>query len=220
MISLFTPIERPFRHRLRGLAGMSTIVCSESKAVSPPAAPALASYFLAPQEVTKKRCRATPPILRLLTQPSARCPAFLATNGRFRTRSLAVAQTCGTGLLRSRLRYSAASTAEGGRVKSVSRSYFHLALRGHPICLEGVEKRRAGRKKARRMSERPKGASSARPARTEHRRGPGAAGRRRGMSGFAYFCRVKSRSHQPAKPAAKRLLTCRTAPSNTIGEKP
>ena len=34
-----------------------------------------------------------------------------------------------------------------------------------PICLDGAEKRRAGRKKTHRMSERPKGASSARPAR-------------------------------------------------------
>src|SRR6056297_2948863 len=47
--------------------------------------------------------------------------------------------------------------------------------RRRPICLDGAEKRRAGRKKTRRMSERPKGASSASPARTEHRRGPGAA---------------------------------------------
>ena len=32
---------------------------TREETVSPPAAPALASYFLAPQEVTKKRCRAT-----------------------------------------------------------------------------------------------------------------------------------------------------------------
>src|SRR6056297_121243 len=33
------------------------------------------------------------------------------------------------------------------------------------------------------------------------------AGRLRGMSGFAYFCRNKSRSRKPAQPTAKRLLT-------------
>jgi len=32
------------------------------------------------------------------------------------------------------------------------------------------------------------------------------AGRLRGMSGFAYFCRLKSRSRKPAQPAAKRPL--------------
>src|SRR6056297_2216833 len=83
----------------------------KSNSVSPPALLADASYFLAPQEVTKKRCRATPPVLRLLAQPPARCPAFLATNGQFRTRFIRCAlyaQTCGTGMPRPWLRYSAA----------------------------------------------------------------------------------------------------------------
>src|SRR6056297_1781357 len=43
---------------------LARIALRKSKAVSLPASPALASYFLAPQEVTKKRCRATPPALR------------------------------------------------------------------------------------------------------------------------------------------------------------
>src|SRR6056297_3399662 len=58
---------------------------SRSLQPNPPSA-ADASYFLGPQEVTKKRCRATSHVLRLLAQPPVRCPAFLATNGRFRTR--------------------------------------------------------------------------------------------------------------------------------------
>src|SRR6056297_4159544 len=130
----------------------------KSNSVSPPALLADASYFLAPQEVTKKRCRATPPVLRLLAQPPARCPAFLAANGRFRTRSLrslrhAEPETSvrGCDTRRRRRRGAVASSTV------VFFDYRHLQLRGHPICLDGAEKRRAGRKKTRRMSERPQG---------------------------------------------------------------
>src|SRR6056297_2831620 len=110
------------------LQSCSKVPGGNSKAVSPPAAPALASDFLAPQEVTKKRCRATPPVLR----PGS-------------------------------LRFSPGPS-----------------IAGNPAQF---------------------------------------AGRLRGMSGFAYFFRHKSRSHQPAQPAAKPPLILLTPVRNQSGKK-
>ena len=106
--------------------------------------------------------------------PAARFPAFLAANGRFRTRSLwslrhaepeYPVHSCDT---RRRRRRGCGLITCGGHLRHAPN------FRWPPICLDGAEKRRARRKKRRRMSERPKGASSARPAWTEHRREPGA----------------------------------------------
>jgi len=77
---------------------------------------------------------------------------------------------------------------------------------GHPSASEAPSIAAANGVLRFRMSERPKGASSEPAVRCEKRRESGAAGRLRGTSGFAYFCRAESRSHQLAKRAAKRLL--------------
>ena len=222
MIGLFTPRERPFRHRTDPAdagcsirahsdskavsppsgfadatngamahrkskavsppvsmvgAGSSIIANSKSKAVSPPALPADASYFLAPQEVTKKRCRATPPVLRLLAQPPARCPARFGRAGVRRTRYgrfAPVAQTCGgpfsgppCNARRRRRRGAGSSRTEIYRDT-------HPTFGGHPSASMAPSIAAANGGFRFRMSERPKGASSEPAFRCQKRRGPGA----------------------------------------------
>jgi len=127
---------------------------STSKAVSPPASPALASYDCHDNPGAPRSNQETLPgdAAGPTAAGAASSPVpCVSRHGRPVPNSLpSVAQTCGTGNLRPRLRYSAAATA------------------GDPAQF---------------------------------------AGRLRGMSGFANFCRTKSWSHQPAKLAAKRPLT-------------
>jgi len=174
-----------------------------STAVSPPASPADASYFLAPQEVTKKRCRATPPVLRLLTQPPARSPARFGRAGVRRTRYgrfAPAAQTCGgpfsgppCNARRRRRREGGLGTLGGYAPTCTQRS-----ASTHLPRWRRVSQQRTGHSgsaclsdQRERVRNRPFGARNAgNPAQF--------AGRLRGMSGFAYFCRTKSRSHQPA----------------------
>ena len=188
----------------------------KSKAVSPQASPAFASYDChdnrAPQEVTKKRCRATPPALRLLAQPPVRFPAFLATNGRLRTRSLRSLRHAepdcpdrhdkrGCDTRRRRRRGAGSSRAEAGRDT-------HPTFGGHPSA--SMAPRSAGpggKRRAACLSDRRERVRRVPPGPSIAGDPAHFAGRLRGMSGFAYFCRNKSRSHQPAKLAAKQPLT-------------
>ena len=154
----------------------------KSKAVSPPASLADASYFLAPQEVTKKRCRATPPVLRLLAQPPARFPARFGRAGVRRTRY---------GRLRSRrsdmrrpffrpaLQCSAAATAGcglitcGGYAPTCTQRSAATPSASMAPSIAAALVMTIGEVRFR-MSERPKGASSEPAVRCEKRRGPGA----------------------------------------------
>ena len=151
---------------------------SRAKAVSPPASPADASHFLAPQEVTKKRCRATPPVLRLLTQPLARCPARFGRAGVRRTRFVRFAlcaQTCGGPFsgppcnARRRRRRVAGTERSGAMFPTCTQA---AAATPSASMAPSIAAANGGFRF--RMSERPKGASSEPAVRCEKRRGPGA----------------------------------------------
>ena len=153
---------------------------STSKTISPPAAPATASYFLVRQEVTKKRCTTATP------------------------------DPCGSGPLRVSVAPESAELALVATLPPLKHAAAFFPARpamlgaadGEPSASKAPRSAGpGGRRRAACLSA----ASSARPARAEHRREPGKAGRRRGTSVFAYFCGDKSRSHQPAKLAAKRF---------------
>jgi len=149
-----------------------------STAVSPPASPADASYFLAPQEVTKKRCRATPPVLRLLTQPPARSPARFGRAGVRRTRYgrfAPAAQTCG-GPFSGPPCNARRRRRRGGRARNARRirSDMHPTFGVHPSASMAPSIAAANGAFRFRMSERPKGASSEPAVRCEKRREPGA----------------------------------------------
>ena len=77
-------------------------------------------------------------------------------------------------------------------------------------CVEAAEKRRTGRKKTRRMSERRERKRPQRvqrtPAKASTAGNPASAGLLPGMSPFADFCGHKSRSRKLAKRAAKPLF--------------
>ena|SRR6056297_1464518 len=149
-------------------------------------------------------------------------PAFLASNGRFRTRSLPVAQTCGTGILRSMLRYSAPSRQMGGhRTLGVVRKT-PPKVSCPPPAVAAAEHCRAGRKTGRRMSERRERSDHSefggpRPDRNAQGTGPEAASAAVGPAAspgsVSWLLLGAPRSHslKPAKPAAKPLLKLKSA---------
>src|SRR6056297_2080842 len=152
--------------------------------------------------------------------PSARSPAFLAANGRFRTRSLrslrhaepeTSVRDCDT---RRRRRWGAGSSrAEVGHDK-------HQTLGGDPSA--SMAPRNAGpggKRHAACLSDRRERVRRVPPGPSIAGDPAQFAGRLRGMSDFAYFCRTKSRSHQPAKLAAKRILTFMVPAWNQIRQK-
>jgi len=203
-------------------AGNSALTHSKSKAVSPLASRADASYFLAPQEVTKKRCRATPPALRLLAQPPARFPARFGRAGVRRTRFVRFAlcaQTCGGPFsgppCNARRRRRRAADTE--RSEAFSLTCTQRSAATHLPRWRRVSQQRTGKSGSACLSDRRERVRN-RPFDARNAGHPAQfAGRLRGMSGFAYFCRTKSRSHQPAKLAAKPPLNFRRTLSPTIG---
>ena len=129
-----------------------------------------------------------------------------------------VAQTCGTGMPRSLLRYSAPSRQMGGRrTLGACRSVSSERSEPAPPAVAAAEHCRAGRKKGRRMSERRERSDHSefggpRPDRNAQGTGPEAASAAVGPAAspgsvsWLLLGAPRSNSHQPAKPAAKRPL--------------
>ena len=180
------------------VAGCGRLSTSRSKAVSLPASPALASYFLAPQEVTKKRCTATPPDLR---------PGSLRFSLRTAGSELA---PFGRSDMRNRnTPFTAAILGGGdgggaGSSRAVVICDTHPTFGGHPSASMAPRSAGPGGKRgAACLSDRRERVRRVPPGPSIAGNPAQFAGRLRGMSGFAYFCRNKSRSRKPAQPAGE-----------------